>query len=187
MAALTAQVAPHTALNPVTMTTGLGGVTGNTAPCGSGLGLMLINGTAATCVITLHVPAATTFDGLVIANRTVTLPGHVRRRDHHPAARPHLRRPGDRAGHVRRRRGHGQRRRRLHQRVRESRSWTEWVQIIHPGTGGIAEVSRLSLQQWYAAGWRPLAARRGAAAAAGPRTGTDDQGPGRQGREGRQR
>ena len=45
----------------------------------------------------------------------------------------------------------------------------EWVQIIHPGTGGIASVSRLSLQQWYAAGWRPLAARRGAAAAAGPR------------------
>ena len=35
----------------------------------------------------------------------------------------------------------------------------DWVQIIHPdlGTGGIAEVSRLSLQQHYAAGWRPLA------------------------------
>lgn len=74
MAALTAQVAPHTGLNPVTMTTGLGGATGHTAPCGSGLGLMLINGTAATCVITLHVPAATTFDGLAISNRTVTLP-----------------------------------------------------------------------------------------------------------------
>lgn len=33
----------------------------------------------------------------------------------------------------------------------------EWVQIIHPGTGGIAEVSRLSLPQHYAAGWRLLA------------------------------
>lgn len=74
MAALTAQVAPHTGLNPVTMTTGLGGVSSHTAPCGSGLGLMLINGTAATCLITLHVPAATTFDGLVIPSRLVTLP-----------------------------------------------------------------------------------------------------------------
>ena len=34
---------------------------------------------------------------------------------------------------------------------------SEWVQIIHPGTGGIAEVDRLSLQQHYAAGWRLLA------------------------------
>ena len=74
MAALTSQVAPHAGLNPVTMTTGLGGVSGNTAPCGSGLGLMLINGAASTCIITMHVPAATTFDGLSISNRTVTLP-----------------------------------------------------------------------------------------------------------------
>ena len=77
MAALTSQVAPHAGLNPVTLTTGLGGVTGNTAPCGAGLGLMLINGAAATCVITMHVPAATTFDGLVIPNRTVTLPATI--------------------------------------------------------------------------------------------------------------
>ena len=74
MAALTSQVAPHAGLNPVTMTTGLGATSGNTAPCGSGLGLMLVNGAAATCVITMHVPATTTFDGLVIPNRTVTLP-----------------------------------------------------------------------------------------------------------------
>jgi len=33
----------------------------------------------------------------------------------------------------------------------------EWVQIIHPGTGGTAEVSRSSLPQHYAAGWRLLA------------------------------
>jgi hypothetical protein len=77
MAALTSQVAPHAGLNPVTMTAGLGAVSGNTAPCGSGLGLMLINGAAATCVITMHVPATTTFDGLVIPNRTVTLPATI--------------------------------------------------------------------------------------------------------------
>ena len=74
MAALTAQVAPHAALNPVTQTSSLGGTSGNTAPCGAGLGLMLINGAASTVLITMHVPAATTFDGLVIPNRTVTLP-----------------------------------------------------------------------------------------------------------------
>jgi len=74
MAALTSQVAGHAGLNPVTLTAGLGGTTGNTAPCGAGLGLLLVNGAAATCLITMHVPAGITFDGLVIANRTVTLP-----------------------------------------------------------------------------------------------------------------
>ena len=34
---------------------------------------------------------------------------------------------------------------------------SEWVMIIHPETGGIGEVSRLSLAQHYAAGWRLLA------------------------------
>ncbi|HEX7163339.1 MAG TPA: hypothetical protein VF223_19140 [Trebonia sp.] len=74
MAALTVQSAPHAGLNPVAMTPGLAGVSGHTAPCGNGLALLLVNGAAATCVVTLHVPAATTFDGLVIPNRTVTLP-----------------------------------------------------------------------------------------------------------------
>lgn len=74
MAALTVQTPTHAGLNPVTMTTGLGGVSSHTAPCGPGVTLMLVNGTAATCVITLHVPAAITFDGLVIPSRTVTLP-----------------------------------------------------------------------------------------------------------------
>ena len=77
MAALTSQVAAHAGLNPVTQTSGLGGVTGNTAPCGAGLGLMLINGAASTVLVTMHVPAATTFDGLAIPNRTVTLPATV--------------------------------------------------------------------------------------------------------------
>jgi len=73
MAALTAQVVPHAGVTP-TLTSSLGGTSGNTAPCGSGLALMLVNGAAATCVITMHVPSATTFDGLVIPNRTFTLP-----------------------------------------------------------------------------------------------------------------
>ena len=73
MAALTAQVAPHTGLNPVTMTA-VGGASGHTAPCGSGLGLMLVNTAGTTCLITMHVPAGITFDGLVIPNRTLTLP-----------------------------------------------------------------------------------------------------------------
>jgi hypothetical protein len=33
----------------------------------------------------------------------------------------------------------------------------EWVQIIHPETGGTAEVHRSSLHQHYASGWRLLA------------------------------
>ena len=33
----------------------------------------------------------------------------------------------------------------------------DWVQIIHPGTGGTGEVHRQSLPQHYAAGWRLLA------------------------------
>ena len=33
----------------------------------------------------------------------------------------------------------------------------EWVQIIHPETGGTAEVHQASLPQHYASGWRLLA------------------------------
>ena len=33
----------------------------------------------------------------------------------------------------------------------------EWVSIIHPGTGGTAEVHRDSLPHHYASGWRLLA------------------------------
>jgi hypothetical protein len=73
MAALTAQVVPHAGVTP-TLTAALGGTTANTAPCGSGLGLMFVNTAGTTCVITMRVPATTTFDGLVIPNRTFTLP-----------------------------------------------------------------------------------------------------------------
>lgn len=33
----------------------------------------------------------------------------------------------------------------------------DWVQIIHPETGGTGEVHRSSLPQHYMAGWRLLA------------------------------
>ena len=77
MVALTTQVAGHAGLNPATLTTGLAGVSGHTAPCGAGIGLLLVNGAASTVLVTLHVPAATTVDGLAIANRTVTLPATI--------------------------------------------------------------------------------------------------------------
>lgn len=32
----------------------------------------------------------------------------------------------------------------------------DWVRIIHPETGGIAEVNRSSLPQHYTGGWRLL-------------------------------
>jgi hypothetical protein len=70
--ALTTQSAAHAGL-AVNMTAGLGGTTGHTAPCGNGVALLLMN-TAGTAVsATMHVPAATTFDGLTISNRTVAL------------------------------------------------------------------------------------------------------------------
>jgi|SRR5947207_15975414 len=66
MAALTAQVVPHAGLTP-TLTTGLGGTTGNTAPCGAGLGLMLVNGAASTVNIDVRVASNATVDGLAVA------------------------------------------------------------------------------------------------------------------------
>ena len=85
MAALTAQVAGHAGLNPVTPTAGLGGTTGNTAPCGAGLGLMLINGAAATCNVDVILASNVGVDGLAVATpagatgpaRRVTLPATI--------------------------------------------------------------------------------------------------------------
>jgi hypothetical protein len=77
MAALTVQSAPHAGLNPVTLTAGLAGVSGHTAPCGNGIALMLVNGAASTVAVTLHVPAAITFDGLTVPSRVVTLPATI--------------------------------------------------------------------------------------------------------------
>lgn len=65
MAALTAQVVPHAGVTP-TLTSSLGGTTGNTAPCGAGLGLMLVNGAASTVNVDVHVASSVTVDGLAV-------------------------------------------------------------------------------------------------------------------------
>jgi hypothetical protein len=85
MAALTSQVAGHAGLNPVTLTAGLGGTTGNTAPCGSGLGLLLVNGAAATCNIDMLTASNVAVDGLAVTTpagaagpaRRVVLPATI--------------------------------------------------------------------------------------------------------------
>src|SRR6266702_4356277 len=66
MAAYTSQVAGHAGLSP---TEAAPAASGNTAPCGSGLGL-LIRTTSGPNTVTITVPAAITFDGLGIANAT---------------------------------------------------------------------------------------------------------------------
>ena len=69
-AALTLQVAPHTGLSPIVLSSiGSGGLaqTGNTTPCGPGVALLIEND-GATMDVRLTVPAALTFDGLGIAN-----------------------------------------------------------------------------------------------------------------------
>jgi hypothetical protein len=67
MAALTTQVAPHAGLNPVTEVAPA--ATGNTAPCGPGLGL-LVRTTSGPNTVTITVPAAITYDGLGIGSAT---------------------------------------------------------------------------------------------------------------------
>jgi hypothetical protein len=67
MAAYTSQVAGHAGLTPVTETAPA--ASGNTAPCGSGLGL-LIRTTSGPNTVTITVPAGITFDGLGIGNAT---------------------------------------------------------------------------------------------------------------------
>jgi peptidoglycan hydrolase-like protein with peptidoglycan-binding domain len=66
MAAYTNQVAPHAGLSP---TETAPAASGNTAPCGSGLGL-LIRTTSGPNTVTITVPAGITFDGLGIGNAT---------------------------------------------------------------------------------------------------------------------
>jgi hypothetical protein len=65
MAALTATVVPHAGSTP-TLTAALGGTAGNTAPCGGGLALMLVNGAAATCNIDVLIRSDVTVDGLAV-------------------------------------------------------------------------------------------------------------------------
>jgi hypothetical protein len=67
MAAYTNQPVPHAGIAGVTETQPA--ASGNTAPCGSGLGLLLRT-TSGPNTITVTVPAAITFDGLGIGNAT---------------------------------------------------------------------------------------------------------------------
>jgi hypothetical protein len=66
MAAYTNQVAPHAGLQ---VTETAPAASGNTAPCGPGLGL-LVRTTSGPNTVTITVPAAITLDGLGIANAT---------------------------------------------------------------------------------------------------------------------
>lgn len=67
MAAYTNQVAPHAGIAAVTETAPA--ASGNTAPCGAGLGLLLRT-TSGPNTISVTVPAAITYDGLGIGNAT---------------------------------------------------------------------------------------------------------------------
>jgi hypothetical protein len=69
----------------LTLTTAAPVATGNTTPCGNGVGLLVINPTGGTSVtVSAHVPAAITYDGLNIGgsgsngSRTLTVasPGY---------------------------------------------------------------------------------------------------------------
>ena len=195
MAAYTSQVAPHAGLNPVTETAPA--ASGNTAPCGAGLGL-LIRTTSGPNTVTITVPGGDHLRRARHRQRHPRVRQPLRRRRQQlgrrdPPGRRDVRRPRHRPGDVRRV-GHADQRPvlgHLHQRLRKGRRpWQRrrlGADHLPGAPAAIAEVRRLSLQQHYAAGWRLLADDEIPPAAAGPRTGTDDQGPGRQGRQGRQR
>lgn len=82
--AFTLQTAAHAGLNPATQTAGLATFT-HTAPCGAGVGLMLVNGAASTVNVDLHVRSDASIDGLPAAtpagatapSRRVTLPATI--------------------------------------------------------------------------------------------------------------
>jgi hypothetical protein len=66
MAALTVQIVPHAGVTP-TLTAGLGGTLANTAPCGSGLALMLVNTAGTACNIDVRTASNAGVDGLPVA------------------------------------------------------------------------------------------------------------------------
>ncbi len=82
--AFTTQVAGHAGLNPAVQSAALGGFT-HTAPCGAGIGLMLVNGAASTVNVDVRVRSDATVDGLPAATpagaaapaRRITLPATV--------------------------------------------------------------------------------------------------------------
>lgn len=78
MTAYTVQNPPHAG---AALTTAAPVATGNTTPCGNGVGLLVINPSGGTSItVSAHVPAAITHDGLPIAgsgsngSRTLTVP-----------------------------------------------------------------------------------------------------------------
>ncbi|HMH92278.1 MAG TPA: hypothetical protein VK586_14480 [Streptosporangiaceae bacterium] len=69
MTAYTVQNPPHAG---ATLTAAAPAVSGNTAPCGNGVGLLIINPTGGTSItVNVAIPAAYTFDGLPIAGASV--------------------------------------------------------------------------------------------------------------------
>lgn len=70
MTAYAIQNPPHAGL---TLAETAPALTGNTSPCGNGVGLLVKNGSGASINVTVHVPAAITHDGLVIPNRVVAV------------------------------------------------------------------------------------------------------------------
>src|ERR1043165_8408293 len=72
MAAYTLQSFPHAGAT-VTYTQPATGATGNTAPTGQDVALLVKNGSGSSITVTITVPAAITFDGLVFPNRTQTV------------------------------------------------------------------------------------------------------------------
>jgi hypothetical protein len=65
------QSPPHAG---ATLTETIPALTGNTSPCGNGVGLLVKNGSGSSITVTVHIPAAITHDGLVVPNRVVTVP-----------------------------------------------------------------------------------------------------------------
>jgi hypothetical protein len=66
--AYTVQNPPHAG---ATLTVTAPAASGNTAPCGNGVGLLVINPSGGTSItVTINVPAAITHDGLGIGNAT---------------------------------------------------------------------------------------------------------------------
>lgn len=68
MATYTLQSPPHAPAAAITLSAP-GGVSGDLAPTGSGVALLVVNGATPTTVTLVPVP----FDGLVVATRTITI------------------------------------------------------------------------------------------------------------------
>jgi hypothetical protein len=74
MATLALQTVAHAGA-AVTFSAAAGG--GDKTPTGVGVALLVKNGDSGSHTVTLAIPSTTTYDGLVIANRTVTVAAGV--------------------------------------------------------------------------------------------------------------